>query len=140
MRILAGVQPSGKLHLGNYFGAIRQFVALQETGDCLYFIADLHALTTVQDGARLRQLTIDVALDYVALGVDPGAASPPSFAATPSESCDRVTGTFKVLPSRRIDRSTRVPGAIAPMIGGRSLDCTIALPFTARREPPSRSR
>jgi tryptophanyl-tRNA synthetase len=74
MRILSGVQPSGKLHLGNYFGAIRQFVALQAEAECLYFIADLHALTTVQDGARLRQLTVDVALDYLALGVDPKRA------------------------------------------------------------------
>ena len=74
MRILSGVQPSGKLHLGNYFGAIRQFVALQAESECLYFIADLHALTTVQDGARVRQLTRDVALDYLALGVDPARA------------------------------------------------------------------
>jgi len=74
MRILSGVQPSGKLHLGNYFGAIRQFVALQEKGESLYFIADLHALTTVQDGARLRELTTDVALDFLALGLDPARA------------------------------------------------------------------
>jgi tryptophanyl-tRNA synthetase len=71
MRILSGVQPSGKLHLGNYFGAIRQFVDLQNHGEALYFIADLHALTTVNDGAKLRSLTLDVALDYLALGVDP---------------------------------------------------------------------
>ncbi len=74
MRILSGVQPSGKLHLGNYFGAIRQFVALQQQADCLYFIADLHALTTVQDGPRLRGLVSDVALDYLALGLDPARA------------------------------------------------------------------
>ena len=51
MRILSGVQPAGKLHLGNYFGAIRQFVELQHQGEGFYFIADLHALTTVRDPA-----------------------------------------------------------------------------------------
>jgi tryptophanyl-tRNA synthetase len=71
MRILSGVQPSGKLHLGNYFGAIRQFVELQEKGEGLYFIADLHALTTVADPKNLRAWTIDVALDFLALGLDP---------------------------------------------------------------------
>ena len=70
-RILSGVQPSGKLHLGNYFGAIRQHVALQEEGDCYYFIADLHALTTIQDAEVLRENTRAVALDYLALGLDP---------------------------------------------------------------------
>ena len=51
-RILSGVQPSGKLHLGNYFGAIRQHIALQDEGECFYFIADYHALTTIQDRGR----------------------------------------------------------------------------------------
>jgi tryptophanyl-tRNA synthetase len=70
-RILSGVQPSGKLHLGNYFGAIRQFVENQEKGEALYFIADLHALTTVRDPARLAEYTQGVALDFLALGLDP---------------------------------------------------------------------
>ncbi len=70
-RILSGVQPSGKLHLGNYFGAIRQHIALQEEGECFFFIADLHALTTVQDPALLREHVRGVALDYLALGLDP---------------------------------------------------------------------
>lgn len=74
MRILSGVQPSGKLHLGNYFGAIRQFVDLQEKGEALYFIADLHALNTVRDGSALTRLTQDVALDFLALGLDPSRA------------------------------------------------------------------
>lgn len=75
MRILSGVQPSGKLHLGNYFGAIRQFVTYQDEADeALYFIADLHALTTVHDGAALRALSLDVALDFLALGLDPERA------------------------------------------------------------------
>jgi tryptophanyl-tRNA synthetase len=70
-RILSGVQPSGKPHLGNYFGAIRQHVALQEEAECFYFIADYHALTTVQNAGQLRENTRDVALDYLALGLDP---------------------------------------------------------------------
>jgi tryptophanyl-tRNA synthetase len=70
-RILSGVQPSGKLHLGNYFGAIRQHIALQDEGECFFFIADLHALTTLQDAALLRENSRAVALDYLALGLDP---------------------------------------------------------------------
>jgi tryptophanyl-tRNA synthetase len=75
MRILSGVQPSGKLHLGNYFGAIRQFIDLQDKGEALYFIANLHALTTVREPARMRELTRDVALDFLALGLDPKKAT-----------------------------------------------------------------
>jgi tryptophanyl-tRNA synthetase len=75
-RILSGIQPSGKLHLGNYFGAIRQHIALQDEAPefAFYFIADYHALTTIQDPAILRQYTLDVALDYLALGLDPDRA------------------------------------------------------------------
>jgi len=74
-RILSGVQPSGTLHLGNYFGAMRQHVALQEEGEAYYFIADYHALTTVQDRERLPALVRDVALDYLAIGLDPARAT-----------------------------------------------------------------
>jgi tryptophanyl-tRNA synthetase len=70
-RILSGIQPTGKLHLGNYFGAIKQHIALQEEAECFYFIADYHALTTIQDAATLRENVRDVALDYLALGFDP---------------------------------------------------------------------
>jgi tryptophanyl-tRNA synthetase len=75
MRILSGVQPSGKLHIGNYFGAIRQFVELQHRGHGLYFIADLHALTTIRDAARMRELCHDVALNFLSLGLDPEKAT-----------------------------------------------------------------
>src|SRR2546423_1394396 len=79
MRILSGVQPTGTLHLGNYFGAIQQHIELQNlTGraiDAFYFIANLHTLTTVHDGAKLRQLTYDVAVDYLTLGLDPNKAT-----------------------------------------------------------------
>ena len=70
-RILSGVQPSGKLHLGNYLGAVRQHIAAQNEGECHYFIADYHALTTVHDPAALRAHVLDVALDYFSLGLDP---------------------------------------------------------------------
>jgi tryptophanyl-tRNA synthetase len=73
-RILSGVQPSGKLHLGNYFGAVRQHIALQSEAQCFYFIADYHALTTIHEAASLRQNTLDVALDYLSLGLDPEKA------------------------------------------------------------------
>lgn len=74
MRILSGVQPSGRLHLGNYFGAIRQFVELQDQGEALYFIANLHSLTTVQNAEQLREFTYDAALTYLSFGVDPERA------------------------------------------------------------------
>jgi tryptophanyl-tRNA synthetase len=71
MRVLSGVQPSGTLHIGNYFGAIRQFVELQDEHECYYFLADLHALTTVQDADRMRTLVRELAAGYLALGLDP---------------------------------------------------------------------
>jgi tryptophanyl-tRNA synthetase len=74
-RFLSGVQSSGKLHIGNYFGAVKQHIALQDEGQCFYFIANYHALTTIQDAAVLRQMTLDAALDYLALGLDPKKAA-----------------------------------------------------------------
>ncbi len=72
MRIFSGVQPSrGALHLGNYFGAVKQHIDCQTAYEPFYFIADLHAMTTVQDAALLKQYTFEVALDYLALGLDP---------------------------------------------------------------------
>ncbi len=71
MRILSGVQPSGSLHLGNYFGMMRPALQLQEEGEAFYFIADYHALTTVRDPAALRQYIHGVALDFLACGLDP---------------------------------------------------------------------
>lgn len=69
--ILSGIQSSGKLHLGNYFGALRQHIQMQEEGDAFYFIANYHSLTSINDGEKIYQNTIDVALDYLALGLDP---------------------------------------------------------------------
>jgi tryptophanyl-tRNA synthetase len=73
-RILSGVQPTGKLHLGNYFGAIKQHIELQAEAECFYFIADYHSLTTIRDPAVLRENVRDAALDYLALGLDPERA------------------------------------------------------------------
>jgi tryptophanyl-tRNA synthetase len=73
--ILSGIQPSGKLHLGNYFGAMRQHLEMQEEGDAFYFIANYHSLTSLNDGEQLLQNTIDVTLDYLALGLDPKKAT-----------------------------------------------------------------
>lgn len=75
MRVLSGIQPTGRPHWGNYFGAIRQYIELQDDNDGFYFIADLHALTTVRDAKSLRQNTIDTALDLLALGLDPAKAT-----------------------------------------------------------------
>lgn len=71
-RIFSGVQPSGKPHLGNYLGAMRQHIAMQDTNnECILFIADLHALTTVRDPEKMKQQTIELAKSYLALGLDP---------------------------------------------------------------------
>ncbi len=69
--LLSGVKPTGRVHIGNYFGAMKQFVDLQDEYDCYIFIADYHAMTTVQNGKELSQSIIDVALDYLAIGLDP---------------------------------------------------------------------
>ena len=71
MRVLSGIQPSGRLHLGNYLGAMSQHIELQEQHECFYFIANYHSMTTVQEADLLRSHTIDVALDYLAFGLDP---------------------------------------------------------------------
>jgi len=75
MKILSGIQPTGRFHWGNYFGAIRQYITLQENEQAFYFIADLHALTTVRDPQRLRELSRDAAIDLLALGLNPEKAA-----------------------------------------------------------------
>jgi len=75
MRVLSGIQPTGRPHWGNFFGAIRQYIDLQVEHEGFYFIADLHALTTVRDAKTLRQNTTDAALDMLALGLDPARAT-----------------------------------------------------------------
>ncbi len=74
MRVLSGIQPTGRFHWGNYFGAIQQYIALQHEEAAFYFIANLHALNSVRDPAQLRQWTLDGAIDLLALGLDPARA------------------------------------------------------------------
>ena len=71
MRSLSGIQASGVLHIGNYFGAIKQFVENQEKNEGLYFIADYHALTSLRDPKAVRENTLNAAMDFLALGLDP---------------------------------------------------------------------
>jgi len=71
MRILSGIQPSGALHLGNYFGMMRPAIELQDQGEAFYFIADYHSMTSLTDAAERRKNTLDVALDFLACGLDP---------------------------------------------------------------------
>ena len=71
MRVFTGIQPSGDLHLGNYFGSIKQMVDAQEQNDTFAFIANYHAMTSLSNGERLRELTMQAAIDFLALGIDP---------------------------------------------------------------------
>lgn len=71
MRILSGLQPSGRLHIGNYFGMMDAALRLQHEGDAYYFIADYHSLTSIHDGKLLRSHVRDLAIDFLACGLDP---------------------------------------------------------------------
>ena len=75
MKVLSGIQPSGELHLGNYFGAIRQYLKMQYEHECYFFIANYHAMTTIRDGGQLRALSSAVLTDFLALGLDPERAA-----------------------------------------------------------------
>ena len=74
MRILSGIQPSGALHLGNYFGMMKPAIELQEQGEAFYFIANYHSMTSLLDAGERRRFTLDVALDFLACGLDPKKA------------------------------------------------------------------
>ncbi len=74
VRYLSGVQSNGRLHLGNYYGAIQNHIRLQDQGECFYFIANYHSITTLQDAAELRKYTFMAAADYLALGLNPDKA------------------------------------------------------------------
>ena len=74
MRVLSGIQPTGRPHWGNYFGAIQQYIDLQSEQAAFYFIANLHALTTIRDKEELATASLDTALDILALGLDPDQA------------------------------------------------------------------
>ena len=70
-RVFSGARPTGRQHLGNYLGAIRNYVALQDDYDCIYCVVDLHALTTLEDTDKLRNWTYEMTLDWLAAGMDP---------------------------------------------------------------------
>ncbi len=70
-RVFSGVQPTGNIHIGNYLGALKQFVELQEENECIYCIVDLHSITVPQDPKELRKHILDVAALYLAIGIDP---------------------------------------------------------------------
>jgi len=74
-KVFSGVQPTGNIHLGNYIGALKQFVDLQEEMDCVYCIVDMHSITVPQDPKQLRKTTLDVAALYMAVGIDPAKAT-----------------------------------------------------------------
>ena len=75
-RVLSGMRPTGKLHLGHYVGALQNWVRLQSTHDCFFFVADWHALTTdYADTSRVKQNCIEMALDWFAAGLDPEQAT-----------------------------------------------------------------
>src|SRR5947199_6960728 len=74
MRILSGIQPSGSLHLRNYFGMMKSAIELQDKGEAFYFIADYHSMTSLFDPEKRRQNTLEVALDFLACGLDPRKA------------------------------------------------------------------
>jgi tryptophanyl-tRNA synthetase len=71
MRILSGIQPSGALHIGNYFGMMKPSIELQDKGEAFYFIANYHSMTTLRNAEERRRNTLDVALDFLACGLDP---------------------------------------------------------------------
>jgi tryptophanyl-tRNA synthetase len=71
LRVLSGIQPSGKLHIGNYFGMMQAMVGWQEKSELYCFIVNLHALTSITDGKLLSENTLEAASDFLALGVDP---------------------------------------------------------------------
>ena len=75
MRVLSGIQPTGRPHWGNWFGAIQQYIALQDEDEAYYFVANLHALNTIRDGKQLYQNSIDTTMDMLALGLDPEKAT-----------------------------------------------------------------
>lgn len=75
MRVLSGIQPTGRPHWGNYFGAIKQYISLQSNQQAFYFVANLHALTTIRDPKQLKENTFNTALDLLALGLDPSQAT-----------------------------------------------------------------
>jgi tryptophanyl-tRNA synthetase len=105
MRILSGIQPSGVQHFGNYFGAIRQHVALHERGEGIYFVADYHSLTSIRIAAARRAFVSDLVLDYLACGLDPKRAVFYRQSDLP-ETCELAWLLTTVTPMGLLERGT----------------------------------
>jgi tryptophanyl-tRNA synthetase len=118
--VVSGIQPSGKLHLGNYFGAIRQHIDLHTEHEAYYFIVNYHAMTSVQDADALRENTIDVALDYLALGFDPEDAALFCQSDVP-EVTELMWIFFNLLPTSRLEKGVaykeKVAAGLTPNAG-----------------------
>jgi tryptophanyl-tRNA synthetase len=118
--VVSGIQPSGRLHLGNYFGAIRQHIDLHQEHDAYYFIVNYHAMTTVHDADQLRQHTFDVALDYLALGFDPEEAALFVQSDVP-EVTELMWIFFNLLPTSHLEKGVaykeKVEAGLSPNAG-----------------------
>ncbi|WP_022835221.1 tryptophan--tRNA ligase [Salisaeta longa] len=110
--VVSGIQPSGKLHLGNYFGAIRQHIDLHTRHDAFYFIVNYHAMTSVQDAEALRHNTFDVALDYLALGFDPEEAALFVQSDVP-EVTELMWMFFNLIPTSRLEKGVAYKDKVA---------------------------
>jgi len=110
--VVSGIQPSGTLHLGNYFGAIRQHIDLHTQHEAYYFIVNYHAMTTVQDADALRRYTMDVALDYLALGFDPEEAA--LFVQSDVPEVTELTWIFfNLIPTSRLEKGVSYKDKVA---------------------------
>ena len=105
MRILSGVQPSGEVHIGNYFGAMRQHVEQQTHGDAIIFVADYHSMTSIRDAAERRKLVHELVLDYLACGLDPKRAVLYRQSDLP-ETCELAWLLTTVTPMGLLERAT----------------------------------
>lgn len=118
--ILSGITPSGRLHLGNYFGAMKQHLEMQYEGDAFYFIANYHSLTSVSDGGLVRAYSMDIARDYLALGLEPDRCTFFLQSDVP-----QVTELFWILAARcpvslmekAVAYKDKVAGGLSPNIG-----------------------
>jgi len=120
MRILSGIQPSGLLHIGNYFGMMKQAIALQNEGEAFYFIADYHALTSVRDPDVLRENVLRVAVDFLAAGLDPERAA--LFKQSDVPQVTELTWILStVAPKGLLERAhsykDKLARGLAPMVG-----------------------
>ncbi len=118
--VVSGIQPSGRLHLGNYFGALRQHIDLHTKHEAFYFIVNYHAMTSVDDAEALREHTFDVALDYLALGFDPEEAA--LFVQSDVPEVTELTWIFlNLLPTSRLEKGVaykeKVNAGLTPNAG-----------------------